>query len=133
MLANSELGRLFRFAGDDDFGDDDEDEGGQNNVFRISRRQRPDPNRFPKVPSDEGQELMKSGTFGSNEVQTVDPGNLLKKKKLARRILDRELATEGYTQQRINQRLMAQVRLSNTQEAFQLTHCRACYRLRKQT
>lgn len=53
---------------------------------------------------------MNSGTFGFNEAQTVNTVNTTKKKKLARRILDRELATEDYAQQRINQRLMAQVR-----------------------
>lgn len=119
LLANSEIGRLFHFATDDDdleeVDDDDELDGDFNHLWRRRRRrQRPDPNRFPKVPSDKGTELMNSGTFGSNEVQTVktgDTNNILKKKKLARRILDRELATESYAKQKVNQRLMAQVGL----------------------
>jgi len=113
LLANSEIGRLFHFARDDnDWEDLDEDDDDlQNPIFRRRRRrQRPDPDRFPKIPSDNGMELMNSGTFGSNEVQIIDSGASRKKKKnLARRILDRELAAEGYAQQRVNQRLMAQV------------------------
>lgn len=118
LLANSEIGRLFHFATDDDdleeVDDDDEDGDFNHSWRRRRRRQRPDPNRFPKVPSDKGTELMNSGTFGSNELQTVktdDTNNISKKKKLARRILDRELATENYAKQKVNQRLMAQVGL----------------------
>ena len=117
LLANSEIGRLFHFATvDDDLEelDDDEDVDGDFNQLwrRRRRRTRPDPSRFPKVPSDKGSELMNSGTFGSNEVQTVKTAhtnNISKKKKLARRILDRELATESYVKQKVNQKLMAQV------------------------
>lgn len=120
LLANSEIGRLFHFAADDDEFDDevdndDELDGDFNHLWRRRRRRtRPDPNRFPKVPSDKGTELMSSGTFGSNEVQTVktdETNNISKKKKLARRILDRELATQSYAKQKVNQRLMAQVRV----------------------
>ena len=114
LLANSEIGRLFHLAPhDSDLEDDDEDdEDFHNPIFRRRRRRRPvDPYRFPKVPSDKGSELMNSGTFGSNEVDTFDMGSASRKKKLAMRIMDRELATEGYAQQRVNQKLMAQVRL----------------------
>ena len=113
LLANSEIRRLFRFATDDDeFDDVDEDDEDFNSYIsgRRRRAERPDPDRFPKVPSDEGIELMNSGVFGSNEVRAVNSINHSRKKKLAVRILDRELATEGYAQQRVNQRLMAQVR-----------------------
>jgi len=115
LLANSEIGRLFHFTEDDSDLEDDDDEDFQNPIFRRRRRRtRPDPDRFPKVPSENGMELMNSGIFGSNEVQTDESGNISKKKKkLARRILDRELATEGYAQQRVNRRLMAQVSLSH--------------------
>jgi len=94
--------------------DDDEDEDAEFNPMWGRRRRRPtlDPDRFPKVPSDKGTELMNSGTFGSNEVQAISSGDrngIGKKKKLARRILDRELATESHAKQKANQRLMAQV------------------------
>jgi DDB1- and CUL4-associated factor 11 len=97
-------------------GDDEDDDADANpRWLRRRRRPRPDPNRFPKIPSAEGMELMNSGTFGSNEAQTVSSGDrngIGKKKKLARRILDRELATESYAKQKVNQRLMAQVRMA---------------------
>jgi WD repeat-containing protein 23 len=111
LLANSEIGRLFHFATNDDDLDGIDDDELNNSLFRRRRRRtRPDPNRFPKVPSDEGTELMNSGTFGSNEVQMTNSVNIPPPKKLARRILDRELATEDYAHQKVNQRLMAQVR-----------------------
>jgi len=115
LLRNSEVGRLFRFAAANDLVDDDEDDDGDFNPrWRRHRRVRPDPNRFPKIPSDEGTALMNSGLFGSNEAQSVtsnDRNNIGKKKKLALRILDRELAVESPSKQKLNQRLMAQVRL----------------------
>lgn len=111
LLRNSEVGRLFRLT-EDDFDDDDDNDGDFNPRWRRTRRHRPDPNRFPKIPSDEGTELMNSGIFGSNEAHTVtsnDRNSIGKKKKLALRILDRELAIESPAKQRLNQRLMAQV------------------------
>jgi WD repeat-containing protein 23 len=112
LLATSELGRLFRFAEEDDEFEQDGDGEYGTTWRRRRRRPPPDPNRFPKVPSDEGTELMSSGTFGSNEEDTIyksERGSIGKKKKLARRILDRELSTESHAKQRLNQRLMAQV------------------------
>jgi WD repeat-containing protein 23 len=132
LLAASEIGRLFHATVEDvDFDDDDdnEDELDEDNILftlrrpRPGRRPRPDPNRFPKVPSDKGTELMNSGVFGSNEIQTVktgDTNNISKRKKLARRILDRELATEIYAKQKVNQRLMAQVGLPSDVYALHL-------------
>lgn len=115
LLQNSDVGRLFRFAtnggelDDDDFDDDDAD---FNPRWRRRRRPTPDPNRFPKVPSDEGTVLMNSGVFGSNEANAVTSDDLqrtTKKKRLAMRILDRELAVESPAKRRLNNRLMAQV------------------------
>lgn len=99
--------------GDEDATEDATDDDDENPRWaRLRRRQRPDPDRFPKVPSEEGRELMNSGLFGSNEVQSVsseDRSYFRNKKKLARRVLDRELAVESYPKQKVNQRLMAQV------------------------
>lgn len=63
-----------------------EDEQGFLGLWR-SRRNRPpkDPNRFPKVPSDEGIELMRSGAFGANDY------DMHAKKRISRRMLEREL------------------------------------------
>ncbi|KAI1488395.1 WD40 repeat-like protein [Biscogniauxia mediterranea] len=83
---------------------DDDDEGGFQFGYRARRNRSRDPNRFPKVPSDKGRELMNSGTFGANEV----PTSIKMKKQLARRILDRELGIGDHAIQRINQGVMAQ-------------------------
>ncbi|KUI73181.1 LEC14B protein [Cytospora mali] len=84
--------------------------------FRRRRRNPPDPNRFPKVPSDKGTELMNSGAFGS-----TDRTAIRQQKKLARRILDREL---GVGNQRVNQDAMAQDMIP-TSDADMIVHYRA--------
>lgn len=120
LLQHTAIGRMFQLAAsDDDDDDDDEDyEGGDDRINhmwrRRRRRARPDPNRFPKVPSDEGTELMNSGIFGSNEVHATHASSsngIQRRKKLARRILDRELAVDGEASLRLNLRLMRQVLL----------------------
>ncbi|KAG9240177.1 WD40-repeat-containing domain protein [Calycina marina] len=83
--------------------------GDINGRFRSRRRREPlDPNRFPKIPSDEGTELMNSGQFGSSEAEKLREGEMIIGKKLARRILDREIAIESTAKRELNQRLMAQ-------------------------
>lgn len=87
--------------------DDDEEYGG-NYPLRRRRppRERPDPNRFPKIPSDEGAELMGSGDFGTNEIQATS--TIRQQKKLAKRILSRELGLDGGARHKANQNLIAQ-------------------------
>jgi WD repeat-containing protein 23 len=115
LLANSEIGRLFLRTGvhvDVSDGEDSDDDDDDYSTTWRRRRRRPkaDPNRFPKVPSDEGTELMNSGLFGSSEEHTTAPdGKSLRRQKLASRLLERELATESFSKQRLNQRLMTQV------------------------
>ena len=87
--------------------DDNDNDHGHFGIRRRRGRARLDPNRFPKVPSDEGVKLMNSGKFGANEIQTVDV--IAQKKTLARRILDRELGILNGPRQKVNQQLMAQV------------------------
>ena len=110
LLQNSEIGRIFHFAPDDN-----EDEGGWNPRWGR-RREKPDPSRFPKVPSDAGTELMHSGLFGANPAQAVhsrDKNSLRKKKKrLAWKIMERELAVGNFATERLNNKLLAQVRLA---------------------
>lgn len=84
--------------------------------FRRRLRHPPDPDRFPKVPSDEGTELMNSGAFGS-----TDRTATRQQKKLARRILDREL---GVGNQRINRDAMAQDMIP-TSQADMVVHYQA--------
>jgi WD repeat-containing protein 23 len=110
ILASS---RLVGGLGGHGLDDDDDDDGIQGWGFRgLRRRARadpPDPNRFPKVPSKEGRELMDSGAFGRVEpVWTSVDVNQRKKKKLARRILDRELGLGNGVQRKINQGVMMQ-------------------------
>jgi len=112
LIRSSELSRLLRLAPDEDLEIEDDDDADFNPRWRRRRRPRPDPNRFPKVPSDLGTELMSSGSFGSNPAQDTTSGDrndLGRKKQLAMRILDRELASGSYANQRLNNRLMAQV------------------------
>ena len=99
LLASSQLGRLFMRTADD--GDDD------HGPRRRRGRVRPDPNRFPKVPSEKGIELMNSGNFGVSEIRALS--TITQKKKLARRILDRELGLDIGPRRKANQLLMAQV------------------------
>lgn len=106
ILAQAQLGlfvRPGRGADDDDMDDDDDEYNHRNR----RRRRSLDPNRFPKVPSEKGQQLMESGEFGGSEVQSVN--TIKSRKTLARRILDRELALENGPRERANQRLMSQV------------------------
>lgn len=89
-------------------GDDESDDSDGATLGRGRRRRNLDPDRFPKVPSDEGRELMNSGTFGSNEQQgAVNVSR--SQRSLARRLLDRELARCIYPKQKVNHRLLAQV------------------------
>lgn len=71
---------------------------------------RPDPNRFPKVPSEAGRELMDSGQFGANPSTSERSA----KKALARRILDRELGISNPAESRRNNKLIVQVRENST-------------------
>lgn len=81
---------------------DDEDGNGWPGAHGRRRRQRDtDPNRFPKVPSDKGREMMDSGAFGATD-RRLAPGA---RKHIARRILDREL---GIAHPRVNQAAVAQ-------------------------
>lgn len=92
----------------------DDDDGGWG-FRRRRRRSPPDPNRFPKVPSEKGTELMHSGTFGSTD------RHITSRKRLARRILDRELGIGNQSERKINQDIMAQGMIP-TSEADMVIH-----------
>lgn len=62
-----------------------------------------DPNRFPKVPSEEGAKLMQAGVFGSNDYD-VRP-----KQHIARRILEREIGAGDRIQRKRENGVLAQV------------------------
>jgi hypothetical protein len=104
-LARDAQGNLIAIIGNS--GGMDEEEDDDNDVYSRSRRRTRwelrDPNRFPKVPDEKGRELMDSGIFGACDTRDHD------RKRLARRILDRELAIGNRVDQRENMKLIAQV------------------------
>ncbi|KAI0509219.1 WD40-repeat-containing domain protein [Xylaria bambusicola] len=104
LLRGRNLGIILNSDGNDDDGDFD------NWGHRLRRRRQLDPNRFPKVPSDKGRELMNSGTFGANDISSP----LRKKKQLARRILDRELGIGDRSYRGVNQGVIAQSMIPRT-------------------
>lgn len=70
--------------------------------MRRGRRTK-DPNRFPKVPSEEGIKLMCTGAFGTNDYGSRWP------KKVPRRLLDRELGIGSLGERKGNCELVTQV------------------------
>ncbi|RDA89395.1 hypothetical protein CP532_6144 [Ophiocordyceps camponoti-leonardi (nom. inval.)] len=82
---------------------------------RAARTSPKDPNRFPKVPSDEGRKLMRNGTFGANSTE------MRASKTLARRMLERELALGDGEQRRRNNDIVTQSLIPGTR-ADQIVH-----------
>ncbi len=80
------------------------------NLPNVRRRGNPDPNRFPKVPSEKGRELMESGLFGA--VDSREP--LASRKQIARRLLDRELGIGDGNERQLNQDMMVQQMIPST-------------------
>jgi len=128
LLGHAGLGRIFatgftprsalqRRPFDDDDDDEEEDEEEDDSdpgtgydpigpAGTSGRRRRPrGANLFEKVPSEQGQELMQTGTFGSN-VRNVD--TIQRKKKLASAIMRRELGLGSDGRQKNATRLLKQ-------------------------
>ena len=80
------------------------------------RRRHPDPNRFPKVPSDVGRELMDSGLYGSRD-GFVDTRRR-RKTSLSQRLMWRKLGVEARGTQRRANRLITQVRSIHSRIQF---------------
>lgn len=105
MLASGGLQQIFRYHGfapgaaniDDGYDDDEEEEYGILGLGRRLPRRRGPPD-YPKVPSEEGMKLMRSGNFGS-EPNYMDV-RLKRKKSLAERMMWRELGIDGQGLQR---------------------------------
>lgn len=92
--------------------DDDDDMDDLPWGMRRRRRRAPkDPNRFPKVPSDEGIKLQRSGVFGAND---VDQHNRRVRKHIARRMLERELGLGDASSRRQNNDLLTQSLIPST-------------------
>lgn len=96
-----------------------EDEEGFLNIWGSRRNRQPkDPNRFPKVPNAEGTRLMVSGAFGAND------DDMHAKKRICRRILERELGIGDREQRKRNNDIVMQVSASQVSPAphSQLTY-----------
>jgi DDB1- and CUL4-associated factor 11 len=82
---------------------------------RLRQAEPKDPNRFPKVPSDEGTRLMYTGAFGANNHERYP------NKHLARRLLERELGLGSWQERKLNNDLLTQSLIPNT-PADQIIH-----------
>ena len=123
LLGHTGLRRIFAshggawlgLGGDaaEDEDDDDFTARGHGTMLGWGRRRRRAANsvEFPKVPSDVGRELMDSGTFGSNEYYKISLRK--RKRKLARRVMSRELGNCTAQGKRANN-LLLQVWVTDT-------------------
>ncbi|SMY29792.1 unnamed protein product [Zymoseptoria tritici ST99CH_1A5] len=89
--------------------DDDEDEDAEGYSYagydrRRLRRRRPsfEGDRYPPIPNEKGKELMESGTFGHNDRcehtacgMPFSDHTMRKRRRLSRRMLDREMGVEN--------------------------------------
>lgn len=115
LLASSGLQHILRsngwstnIIGDDDV-DDDDDEFDAPFIRRMRPRRTGGADQFPKVPCDEGTELMGGGSFGTNQYYV----DRLKKRKrvFATNLMWRELGTEPYGLRRRAGQSLAQVKM----------------------
>lgn len=96
----------------DDNGEENQDEEEGNTYSRRRRRTKGSSISVPAVPSECGQRLMATGTFGDNEY--YEDKLRKRKKRLVRRLMYRELGTQSTTPNRMN-KLISQVWPSNDQ------------------
>ncbi|KAM4065051.1 LEC14B protein [Hirsutella rhossiliensis] len=94
----------------------EEDEEGFLSLWGSRRNRQPkDPNRFPKVPSNEGTKLMRSGAFGANDY------DMHAKKRICRRMLEREIGLGDREQRKRNNDIVMQSMIPGTR-AEQIVH-----------
>ncbi|KAL4884737.1 WD40-repeat-containing domain protein [Aspergillus karnatakaensis] len=120
ILASGGLRQVFRYHGftpgpagivDDDYDDDEEAEYG---ILGLGRRvpRRRGPAQYPKIPSDEGMKLMRSGCFGTDSSYVEE--RMKRKKSLAERFMWRELGIDGQGLQKSKVRSIAQDLIPST-------------------
>lgn len=108
ILAQHGGGLISLGANDDDDEEDNDDDddngfGAYSSAFGSRRRRRRSAEENtppPPVPSPEGQKLMESGTFGSNEY--YQDALRKRKKRLAQKLMYRELGTDLHQLRRAN-------------------------------
>ncbi|KAK5170713.1 hypothetical protein LTR04_004576 [Oleoguttula sp. CCFEE 6159] len=130
LLGQHGLRRLFanhnslrRRGAADDEEDDELDSGGYGPVAPRRTRGR-ERKPFPKVPSDVGRELMESGTFGANDRQE---GTYIRKKKLAHRLMRRELSIGNSGRQKSFNRLISQGMIPSSTADTIINYDARCY------
>lgn len=113
MLGSSGLRRILQthafFPQGDEDDDDDEDEFHilRSASRRRRRRQRPLDELYPKVPSEEGMELMRSGHYGNN-AHYIDERRQ-RRKRLATKLMWRELGVGTRGAQKAARQAISQV------------------------
>jgi len=95
--------------------EDDELEYLGHNASRRRHRRTFDGDRYPPIPSQEGKKLMANGTFGANDRcshsacgSPLSQATQRKRKRLARRMFDREMGVESRGRRRALSSLAAQ-------------------------
>ncbi|KAL4970057.1 WD40 repeat domain-containing protein [Aspergillus stella-maris] len=128
LLQANGISDIFRVHGTGwnayDDSDDDDDYVRTLSGRRPPRRRRGPP-QYPKVPSDEGMKLMRSGKFGTDS-NYVD-GRMKRKKTLAERIMWRELGIEGQGLQRRKVASVAQDLIPGTTPDHIIHYDAKCY------
>ncbi|KAL5334078.1 WD40-repeat-containing domain protein [Aspergillus crustosus] len=132
ILASGGLRQIFRYHGYSPgpagiVDDDDDEEEAEYGILGLGRRvpRRRGPPQYPKVPSDEGMALMRSGDFGTNF--TYFEERMSRKKSLAEKVMWRELGVDEHGLQRSKVRSIAQDLIPGT-TADKIIHYDAkCY------
>ncbi|KAL2868421.1 WD40 repeat domain-containing protein [Aspergillus lucknowensis] len=115
ILASGGLRQIFSYSGFTPgparFGDDEDSDERDDQVYGVlgfGRRgpRRRGPPQYPKVPSDEGMKLMRSGVFGADPTYVDE--RMARRKSLAERIMWRELGVDVYGLHRSKTRSIAQ-------------------------
>ena len=132
--AHVELGE----DGDEEEAADDSDDGDIYPGYGARRsRRRPrrfEGDRYPKIPSEKGQELMDSGTFGANDYcdhsacgLPFSQTQMRKRRKLARRMFDREMGVEQRGRARALNSLASQELIPGSQADLIVNLNARCY------
>ena len=132
--AHVELGE----DGDEEEAADDSDDGDIYPGYGARRsRRRPrrfEGDRYPKIPSEKGQELMDSGTFGANDYcdhsacgLPFSHTQMRKRRKLARRMFDREMGVEQRGRARALNSLASQELIPGSQADLIVNLNARCY------
>lgn len=114
LLASSGLQHILQSNGWPGLAQEEEEEGEDEDDYYFSAfrnrprtRRRTEPVEYPKVPSDEGKELMGEGHFGSDQYY-VDRLKQ-RKKALAMNLMWRELGVDVYGVQKRADQAISQV------------------------